>query len=350
MRGSRSCHDHLGRVHCRDLSIVRARRGRSCVRVQNFGRLRRTGQRGNDGAIIVGPDSFAASNQDVQRACHGFQLRHALLNFCQPPLRDFAHAPQVSFAAQRGQFSDIIQRESERLSPLDELQALDIRSRVFAKASGAPGFRQKAAPLVVAHRLHADACRVGEFGYREGVSRHGELSCLVRSLARCVSKRNGTPGVCYDCRTGISFRSSRNDDMDAHAHHDHTGCGDGHHPASASAPADPNDPVRGMMVPPPIPAGSAPAATIYTCPMHPQIRASKPGNCPICGMALEPVMPTLDEGPNAEYVNFAHRFWWTLPLTVTVTGLAMLGHRWHLLDAAIQPWVELGLAAPVVWW
>jgi Cu+-exporting ATPase len=94
----------------------------------------------------------------------------------------------------------------------------------------------------------------------------------------------------------------------------------------------------------------APGGTIYTCPMHPQIRRPQPGNCPICGMALEPVMPTLDDGPNPEYVDFAYRFWWTLPLTVTVVALAMVGHRWHLLDVTVQPWVELLLAAPVVWW
>jgi len=100
----------------------------------------------------------------------------------------------------------------------------------------------------------------------------------------------------------------------------------------------------------PILAAAGPIGTIYTCPMHPQIRQPQPGNCPICGMALEPVMPTLDDGPNSEYVDFAHRFWWTLPLTVIVTALAMVGHGWHLLDVAVQPWVELLLATPVVWW
>jgi Cu+-exporting ATPase len=66
--------------------------------------------------------------------------------------------------------------------------------------------------------------------------------------------------------------------------------------------------------------------TIYTCPMHPQIRKPAPGHCPICGMALEPVMPTLDEGENAELTDFRRRFWWTLPLTIVVVVLAMGGH------------------------
>jgi len=100
----------------------------------------------------------------------------------------------------------------------------------------------------------------------------------------------------------------------------------------------------------PIQPATAAAGTTYTCPMHPQIRQSQPGHCPICGMALEPLIPTLDEGPNAEYVDFAHRFWRTLPLTVAVAALSMTGHRWRLLDPTAQPWVELVLAAPVVWW
>ncbi len=65
--------------------------------------------------------------------------------------------------------------------------------------------------------------------------------------------------------------------------------------------------------------------TIYTCPMHPEVQQDHPGNCPKCGMTLEPMLPTLDEGENAELVDFRHRFWWTLPLTVVVTVLAMVG-------------------------
>src|SRR5690606_11702894 len=65
-------------------------------------------------------------------------------------------------------------------------------------------------------------------------------------------------------------------------------------------------------------AGESEAAVpgaIYTCPMHPEVRQEGPGTCPKCGMALEPEMPSLDEGENPELVDFRHRFWWTLPLT-----------------------------------
>jgi Cu+-exporting ATPase len=94
---------------------------------------------------------------------------------------------------------------------------------------------------------------------------------------------------------------------------------------------------------------AVPAGTIYTCPMHPQIRQPRPGNCPICGMTLEPEMPTLDEGENRELTDFQRRFWWTLPLTAIVTSLAMFGHRFGINPLA-QSWIELVLSAPVLLW
>src|SRR6478752_4045141 len=57
------------------------------------------------------------------------------------------------------------------------------------------------------------------------------------------------------------------------------------------------------------PAAPMPAGTIFTCPMHPEVRQPGPGSCPICGMALEPEMPTLEQGPNAELVDFRRRLW-----------------------------------------
>jgi P-type Cu+ transporter len=96
---------------------------------------------------------------------------------------------------------------------------------------------------------------------------------------------------------------------------------------------------------------AAPAAgTIYTCPMHPQIRQDHPGSCPICGMTLEPVMPTLDEGEDPELTNFRHRFWWTLPLTIVVALLAMFGHSLEWFGPGQQSWIEFILSLPVVLW
>ena len=93
---------------------------------------------------------------------------------------------------------------------------------------------------------------------------------------------------------------------------------------------------------------AAPEGTIYTCPMHPEIRQPAPGNCPICGMTLEPVIPALEEEENPELVDFRRRFWWTLPLTVMVTVLAMAGHRIFPEGLAGQSWIELALSTPVV--
>jgi P-type Cu+ transporter len=98
-------------------------------------------------------------------------------------------------------------------------------------------------------------------------------------------------------------------------------------------------------------AMSAPAAgAVYTCPMHPEVRQDRPGACPKCGMALELATPSLDDGENPELVDFQRRFWWTLPLTVIVTMLAMLGHRLQWFEMATQSWIELALTLPIVLW
>ena len=74
------------------------------------------------------------------------------------------------------------------------------------------------------------------------------------------------------------------------------------------------------------PVDGLPPGTIYTCPMHPQIRQVGPGHCPICGMTLEPVTATADVGPNHELVNMTRRFWVGLVLTLPVFVLEMGGH------------------------
>ncbi len=102
------------------------------------------------------------------------------------------------------------------------------------------------------------------------------------------------------------------------------------------------------------PSASAPVpvapGTVYTCPMHPQIRRDAPGSCPICGMALEPVMPAPNDAENPELVDFRRRFWWTLPLTLAVAVLAMASHRFTHGGLPYQSWIELLLSAPVVLW
>ncbi len=114
------------------------------------------------------------------------------------------------------------------------------------------------------------------------------------------------------------------------------------------------DPAK-YLAPKPTTAAVAPAAAvapgaIYTCPMHPEVRQPGPGTCPICGMALEPQMPSLEEEDNPELRDFTRRFAWTLPLTAIVLALAMFGHRFAGLPAAARTWLELALATPVVLW
>lgn len=104
------------------------------------------------------------------------------------------------------------------------------------------------------------------------------------------------------------------------------------------------------LAPKPATTVAAPKGTIYTCPMHPEIRQEGPGTCPICGMALEPEMPSLDEEENPELKDFTRRFWWTLPLSIVVFALAMFGNRFASLDMGLRTWLELALSAPVVLW
>ncbi|RWN38292.1 heavy metal translocating P-type ATPase [Mesorhizobium sp.] len=98
-----------------------------------------------------------------------------------------------------------------------------------------------------------------------------------------------------------------------------------------------------------------PKGTQYTCPMHPEIVRDKPGACPICGMALEPMgVPSGDEGPNPELVDFTRRFWVSAVLSVPLLIFAMapmLGVTFSaFIEDSAKVWVELALASPVVLW
>ncbi len=114
--------------------------------------------------------------------------------------------------------------------------------------------------------------------------------------------------------------------------------------------AEPAKYLAGRPAPEPMPAG-----TLYTCPMHPEIVQEGPGDCPLCGMALEPMgIPAGDEGPNPELVDFTRRFWIGAVLTLPILLLAMGPHlglplRVWLGEAAAS-WTELILATPVVLW
>ncbi|MFN7009295.1 MAG: copper-transporting P-type ATPase [Allorhizobium sp.] len=124
-------------------------------------------------------------------------------------------------------------------------------------------------------------------------------------------------------------------DQHEHAHQHH-----GHHAQDTS-------------IPPASAGGEMSRATIYTCPMHPQIRQNGPGNCPICGMTLEPEMPVVAEHGSDEYADMSRRFWIGLTLSLPVLALEMGGHLTNL-HAVLMPqtsnWIQLALATPVVLW
>lgn len=189
--------------------------------------------------------------------------------------------------------------------------------------------------------------------------------------------------------------SSRHGDHQHHGHVHSGHHGSEHSHAAATAPSDSahqvKDPVCGMMVDPQAtqhktehagrpyyfcsagcrakflaepdryldPAAAAakaepvPEGTIYTCPMHPEIRQVGPGSCPICGMALEPLLVSLDAEPNLELIDMRRRFWIGLVLTVPVFILEMGGHLIgldHLVSQRSSNWIQLILASPVVLW
>ncbi len=96
-----------------------------------------------------------------------------------------------------------------------------------------------------------------------------------------------------------------------------------------------------------------PEGTVYTCPMHPEVRQIGPGSCPICGMALEPEMVSAEAAPNPELADFTRRFWIGGLLTLPVVALEMGGHLTGLhqyLGQQTGNWLQLLFATPVVLW
>jgi Cu+-exporting ATPase len=173
----------------------------------------------------------------------------------------------------------------------------------------------------------------------------------------------------------------------AHDHGAHAGCGGHHGDADKATETLAIDPVCGMKVNPATakhrlaqqgqdyffcsgrcrerfeaepekylrprePEPPAPAGTIYTCPMHPEVRQEGPGSCPICGMALEPEQISLDDARDPELIDMSRRFWIALALTIPVFVIEMGRHLglMHLVPPLWSNWISLVLATPVVLW
>jgi P-type Cu+ transporter len=161
-----------------------------------------------------------------------------------------------------------------------------------------------------------------------------------------TSSANGERSLAKDPVCGMSVDPATAKHKAEHAGSTYHFCSAGCREKFVAEPAGFVAPTRA-----PAPAKPAPPGAIYTCPMHPEIRQNHPGNCPICGMTLEPETPTEAAGPSAELVDMTRRFWIALALSVPVFALAMGGHLAGLdalLPEALSSWIQLALATPVV--
>ena len=165
----------------------------------------------------------------------------------------------------------------------------------------------------------------------------GGSCCSAKAGSGATTVKDPVCGMDVDPAT--STHHARHDGSDFHF------CSDGCRRRFSADPKRYLDPSSHVAEP-------VPAGTLYTCPMDPEIVQEGPGTCPICGMALEPMMPSLDEGENPELTDFRRRFWWSLPLSVATMTLAMLAMTplLHGLSPDLRVWIELALATPVVLW
>ncbi len=126
-----------------------------------------------------------------------------------------------------------------------------------------------------------------------------------------------------------------------------------HHHHSRQNPPHSAEPENPVTVPSREEEVAGNGGIIYTCPMHPQVRQPRPGNCPICGMALEPEVTHAETGPSAELLDMRRRFWIGLVLAAPVLALEMGGHLTNLhmlLGPRASNWLQLAFATPVVLW
>ncbi|WP_194784859.1 copper-transporting P-type ATPase [Actinomyces haliotis] len=160
--------------------------------------------------------------------------------------------------------------------------------------------------------------------------------------------RQDGPGQCPECGMNLApadeAAAPGSHSHGEDAHHDHPGDDHAHHHAHQ------HDTGTGE----PTVATPAVKGAVYTCPMHPEIREDHPGSCPKCGMALEPVAPTSEDGPNPELADMRRRMWISVALAVPTLVLTMVVPFVPAWDAAIpmavSQWIQFALATPVVLW
>jgi len=164
--------------------------------------------------------------------------------------------------------------------------------------------------------------------------------CAGKAVARAERAATAVDPVCGMTVDPATARHTQ------HAGHNHYFCSAG---CQTKFDADPQRYLAGAEKTVP----ATPEGTIYTCPMHPEVRQVGPGSCPICGMALEPDLVTAEDGPNPELVDFTRRFWIGAILTLPLLVIEMGGHALGLhfpWGPEAGGWIQLGLATPVVLW
>ncbi|SHM13351.1 copper-transporting P-type ATPase [Vreelandella subglaciescola] len=178
-------------------------------------------------------------------------------------------------------------------------------------------------------------------------SQHGKQEAAQYTCPMHPEVVADQPGDCPKC--GMHLVPVNNSDSQAHSSHDNCHAHEHAHHTNPKTTA----PVRGGKYDK-VPAGHAGA--VYTCPMHPEVRQTKPGACPLCGMGLEQESTAVgDEGPNPELIDFTRRFWVAAVLTIPLLVLAMSPYLGltairDFFGERTSMWIEFVLATPVILW
>ncbi len=158
-------------------------------------------------------------------------------------------------------------------------------------------------------------------------------------------QNKASPGTVHDPVCGMAVDPAKTAHHAEHAGHPYHFCSTGCRTKFVA------DPTRYLSEPKPV---EAPAGTIWTCPMHPEVRQDHPGACPICGMALEPAEVGIDDGPSPELLDMTRRFKIGLVLALPVLVLEMGGQTFpalhHIVPMRLSIWIQMFLATPVVLW
>lgn len=204
-----------------------------------------------------------------------------------------------------------------------------------ASSTGGCGCSSKAAATASVSEIKTACCG----GHNHGDHGHGAREHGQQNAAGDRKTVDPVCGMTVDPTT-----SKHRFDYRGHTHHF---CSAGCRTKFAADPEQYLDKSRALM------NSAVPDGAVYTCPMHPEIRQIGPGSCPICGMALEPEVATLDAAPDPELIDMTRRFWIGLALALPAVVLEMGGHLvgahgW--VDQTLSNWVQLAFATPVVLW